>query len=94
VVDAVLVAAVTDDALAGVDEADDEAAVDRLTATGFNTVAVDAADEMLRICMTLPPKMRLISPKSFFGRFVPGFRKKIPPAGNAAGVGVALRENR
>jgi hypothetical protein len=74
--EAVLAAAVPDDALAEVDEAGDEAAVDRLTATGFSTVAVEAADEMLRICMALPPKLRLISPKSFFGRFVSGFRGK------------------
>ena len=77
VVEAVLAAAVLDDALAEVDKDDDEAVVDRLTATGFNTVAVEAADEMLRICMALPPRLRLISPKSFFGRFVPGFREKI-----------------
>jgi hypothetical protein len=85
VVEAVLAAEVPDDALAENDEAGDEAVVDRLTATGFNTVAVEAADEKLRICMALPPKVRLISPKSFFGGFVPGFREKISPAGNGAG---------
>jgi hypothetical protein len=53
--EAVLVEAVLGDALAGVDEADCEAAVDLLAATGFNTVGVEAADEMLRICMALPP---------------------------------------
>jgi hypothetical protein len=51
VVESVLAAAVMDDALAVVDEVDDEAAVDRLTAAGFSTEAVEAADEMLRICM-------------------------------------------
>jgi hypothetical protein len=47
----VLVEAVLGDALAEVDEA----LVDRLTDTGFNTVAVEATDEKLRICMTLSP---------------------------------------
>jgi hypothetical protein len=86
VVEAVLAASAPDDALAEDDEADDEAVVDRLTDTGFNTVAVEAVDEMLRICMTLSPELRSTSSKSFFGRFVPGFRKKIPPAGNGAGA--------
>jgi hypothetical protein len=76
VVDAVLVEAVLDDALAVVDEAGVEAAVDRLTATGFSTVAVEAADEMLRICMALPPELRSIQPLSFFGGFGPSFREK------------------
>jgi hypothetical protein len=49
-----LVEAMLGDALAGVDEAD-EAGVDRATNTGFNTVAVEAMDEKLRICMALPP---------------------------------------
>lgn len=84
--EAVLAESVMDDALAVVDKADGEAAVDRLTDTGFNSVAVEAVDEMLRICMALPPEVRLISLKSFFGGFGPGFRKKIPPAGNGAGA--------
>jgi len=50
----VLVEAVLGDALAEVDEA----VVDRPTNTGFNTVAVELLDEKLRICMTLPPKLR------------------------------------
>ena len=49
------VEAVLDDALAEVDEAGDEAVVDRPTNTGFNPVAVEALDEKLRICMALPP---------------------------------------
>jgi hypothetical protein len=50
-VEFVLVEAVLGDALAEVDEA----LVDRLTDTGFNTVAVELLDEILRICMTLSP---------------------------------------
>jgi hypothetical protein len=53
-VEVVLVEAVLGDALAEVDEA----VVDRPTNTGFNTVAVELLDEKLRICMTLPPKLR------------------------------------
>jgi hypothetical protein len=56
-VEVVLVEAVLGDALAEVDEAD-EVAVDRPTNTGFNTVAVEAADEKLRICIALPPGVR------------------------------------
>ena len=59
VVEAVLATAVPDDALAEVDEADDEAAVDRLVATGFDAVAVEAMDEMLRICMAASSKIEI-----------------------------------
>jgi hypothetical protein len=51
----VLVEAVLGDALAEVDEADDETFVERLTDTGFNTVAAEPLDEKLRICMASPP---------------------------------------
>lgn len=69
-VEVVLVEAVLGDALAEVDEADDETFVEWFADTGFNTVADEAVDEKPRICIALPPELRSISPKSFFGGFV------------------------